>query len=240
MKRLVPTALMTGLIAAGILLSQPSVRAQHLPSIPARDSTSSLGTVVSPPPPAIRIPSYASPGLRDFDPTRAPADALRIPNSARIPADTDALRIPNDARVPADASRIPDNGRVPSDTTRQGLRDAPDGTRDDNALLNERPRDQRVCTAGNPSLIGVGCSANWDCDWGARCTGLPSRCANTGAPCISNGECIVRGVCSGGLGAASTRGLGRTHAVGSRSHGGRRGIDPVFGTWGHAPGVGSR
>jgi hypothetical protein len=234
MKHLVPTALITGLIAAGILFSEPGVRAQRLPSIPARDSTSSLGTVVPPQPPAIRMPSYTSPGLRDFDTSRAPGDALRIPNSARVPADTDAPSIPNSARVI-------------SDPTRQRLRDAPLGTRDDNALLDQRPRGEGVCTGGDPSLNGVGCSANWECDWGARCVGLPSRCANTGAPCISNGECTVPGLCSGGVGAVSSRRLGRTHAVGSVSHsagsvshGGTRGLDPVFGTWGHAPAVGSR
>ncbi len=222
MKNLVPTALITGLIAAGILFPQPGVRAHELLSIPARVSTSSLGNVVPRTPPAIRIPSYSNPGLRDFDATR-------------VPPDFDATR------VPPDAVRIPNSTRVPSDTIRQRLGDAARETGDDNALLDERgPRDEAVCTAGNPSLIGVGCSANWECDWGARCVGMPSTCANTGAPCISNRECIVPGICSGGLGAVSSRRLGRTHAVGSVSHGGRRDLDPVSGTWGHAPAVGSR
>jgi hypothetical protein len=57
-------------------------------------------------------------------------------------------------------------------------------------------RDDGVCTHGNPQLMGLHCSANSQCDWGARCVGVPARCANTGAPCMSRAECLVPGICS--------------------------------------------
>lgn len=57
-------------------------------------------------------------------------------------------------------------------------------------------RDDGVCTHGNPELIGSHCSANSQCEWGARCVGVPARCANTGAPCVSRAECLVPGICS--------------------------------------------
>jgi hypothetical protein len=57
-------------------------------------------------------------------------------------------------------------------------------------------REDAVCTHGNPTLIGLRCSTNSECNWGARCVGVPAKCANTGAPCVSAAGCLVPGICS--------------------------------------------
>jgi hypothetical protein len=104
----------------------------------------------------------------------------------------DAARVQNHTSETRNATR--DQSRM---TTRQ---------RTESALVTGDRHDDAVCTSGNPKLIGVRCSSNSECNWGARCVGQPARCANTGAPCVSNAQCMMPGVCSsGGLGRVSNR-----------------------------------
>ena len=66
-------------------------------------------------------------------------------------------------------------------------------------VADEDHRDEHgVCTAGNPHLLNVGCSESSQCEWTARCVGVPGVCRNTGTPCTSKAECVVPGVCSAG------------------------------------------
>ena len=113
----------------------------------------------------------------------------------------DAARIQNHTSETRNATR--EQSRM---TTRQGTESA--------SVTGDRHNDG-VCTSGNPKFIGVRCSANSECNWGARCVGQPARCANTGSPCVSNAQCMVPGVCSsGGLSSVSNRHGGTpAHAV---------------------------
>jgi hypothetical protein len=105
---------------------------------------------------------------------------------------TDAARVHNHTSETRNEMR--DQSRM---TTRQRTESA--------SATGDRGKDA-VCTSGNPKLIGLGCSANSECSWGARCVGQPARCANTGSPCLSNAQCMVPGVCSsGGLTGVSNR-----------------------------------
>jgi hypothetical protein len=124
----------------------------------------------------------------------------RTPDTAHVQNHTSATR--NGTR---DESRL---------TTRQGTERA--------SAVDDR-RNDAVCTSGNPKLIGVRCSTNSECNWGARCVGQPARCANTGTPCLSSAQCMLPGVCSGDLRSLSNRGgttaravPGSHHAAGSR------------------------
>jgi len=108
-------------------------------------------------------------------------------------------------------SRTTDAGRVQTHTgeTRNGTRDQSRMTtqqRTESASTTGDRHNDAVCTSGNPKLIGMRCSANSECNWGARCVGQPARCANTGSPCLSSAQCMVPGVCSsGGPGIVSNR-----------------------------------
>jgi hypothetical protein len=114
------------------------------------------------------------------------------PTTGHESRSTDAARVQNHTSETRNETR--DQSRM---TTRQRTESA--------SATGERGNDA-VCTNGNPKLIGVRCSANSECSWGARCVGQPARCANTGSPCLSNAQCMVPGVCSsGGVSSVSNR-----------------------------------
>ena len=84
---------------------------------------------------------------------------------------------------------------VSNDATRNQSRSATRPRTADASGAGDR-RNDRVCTHGNPQVIGAHCCTNSQCDWGARCVGVPARCANRGAPCVSPAERLVPGICS--------------------------------------------
>jgi hypothetical protein len=93
------------------------------------------------------------------------------------------------------ATRGSNDTNAPNAAARDQSRSATRSRTADASGANDR-RDGGVCTHGNPQLIGVHCSTSSECNWGARCVGIPARCANTGAPCVSRAECLVPGICS--------------------------------------------
>lgn len=145
-------------------------------------------------------------------------------------------------------SRAADTAREQNHTsqTRHGTHDQsrprPQQRAEDASATGDRHEDA-VCTSGNPKLIGVRCSENSQCSWGARCVGQPARCANTGAPCLSNTQCMVPGVCSsGGLSSVSNRRGGTSARPVPGSHGGVASRIPTTASGGRGvhPGVPSR
>jgi hypothetical protein len=126
-------------------------------------------------------------------PNTVPSSSRPVSNNTRYESrSTDAARVQNHTSETRNGTR--DQSRM---TTRQ---------RTESASATGDQRNDAVCTSGNPKLIGVRCSANSECNWGARCVGQPARCANTGSPCLSSAQCMVPGVCSsGGLSGVSNR-----------------------------------
>jgi hypothetical protein len=137
-----------------------------------------------------------------------PGDSVKVIPRISNTVPSSSRSVPNNTRY---ESRSTDAARVQNHTseTRNGTRDQSRMTRrqrTESASGTGDRRNDAVCTSGNPKLIGVRCSANSECSWGARCVGQPARCANTGSPCLSSAQCMVPGVCSsGGLSSVSNR-----------------------------------
>jgi hypothetical protein len=137
-----------------------------------------------------------------------PGDSVKVIPRVSNTLPSSSRPVSNNSRYESrstDAARV----RNPTSETRSGTHNQSRMTTREHtgsASATGDRHDDAVCTSGNPKLIGVRCSANSECDWGARCVGQPSRCANTGTPCLSGAQCMVPGVCSsGGLGRASNR-----------------------------------
>jgi hypothetical protein len=173
-----------------------------------------------------------------------PGESVRVIPRVSNPVPSSSRPVSNNTGY---KDRTPDTARMQNHTsaTRNGTRDQssmPTRQRTEGASTAGDRGDDAVCTSGNPKLIGARCSANSECNWGARCVGQPARCANTGAPCISSAQCMVPGVCSGDLKDVSNRG-GRTAArtvAGSHNGAGARIPTTASGVRGGNPGVVSR
>jgi hypothetical protein len=137
-----------------------------------------------------------------------PGDSVKVIPRVSNPMPSSSRPVSSDTRYesPTTESRSTDAARLRNHTseTRNETRDQRQRTESASAT-GDRGNDA-VCRSGNPKLIGVRCSANSECSWGARCVGQPARCANTGSPCLSSAQCMVPGVCSsGGLSSVSNR-----------------------------------
>jgi hypothetical protein len=172
-----------------------------------------------------------------------PSDSVRVIPRASNPLPSSPRPSSNNPRYQAG----PDSARVRSDAsaTRHETREQSrvgTGQRTDRASAANDRRDDAVCTNGNPKLIGIHCSGNSECDWGARCAGQPARCANTGAPCVSSAQCLVPGVCSSDLRGVSNRRIDTpAHPVPVSHNGSGTRIPPAAsGGRGVARGVSSR
>jgi hypothetical protein len=120
-----------------------------------------------------------------------PSQFPKVQSPSQLPVSNDIGREGLGSR----AGRGSNNATVPNDASRNQSRSASRVRTADASGAGNR-RDVGVCTHGNPQLMGSHCSANSQCDWGARCVGVPARCANTGAACVSRAECLVPGICS--------------------------------------------
>jgi hypothetical protein len=120
-----------------------------------------------------------------------PSQFPNVQSPSQLPVSNDIGREGLGSR----AGRESNDTNVPGGTARNQSRSATRRRTADASGAGNR-RDDGVCTHGNPQLFGSHCSANTQCDWGARCVGVPARCANTGAPCVSRAECLVPGTCS--------------------------------------------
>jgi hypothetical protein len=133
-----------------------------------------------------------------------PGDSVKVLPRVSNPISAPSRPVSSDIRS---ESHRP--GRVSAPNDANAGRDQSQRTtrrRADDTSEARNQRDDEVCTEGDPKLIGLHCSKSSQCDWGARCAGLPARCANTGAPCASSIECTVAGVCSAGSRRVSNRG----------------------------------
>src|SRR5262245_39618040 len=173
------------ILSAGVALFHASASAGHLPGEPVKV----IPRVSNPVPSSSRpVPSNTRYGSRTTDPARTQNHTSETRNGTRDQSRQTTRQRTDD----------PAHAQNRTSETRNGTRDQSRQTtrqRTENASTSERHGDA-VCTSGNPKLIGVRCSANSECNWGARCVGLPTRCANTGAPCLSSEQCMVPGVCS--------------------------------------------
>jgi hypothetical protein len=120
-----------------------------------------------------------------------PSQFQKAQPPSQLPGSNDMGRQGLDSR----AGRASSNANLPNDAARSQSRSATRPQTADASGAGNR-REDGVCTHGNPQLIGSHCSASSQCDWGARCVGVPARCANTGAACVSRAECLVPGICS--------------------------------------------
>jgi hypothetical protein len=139
-----------------------------------------------------------------------------VPSSAR-PATNNTFYEQRNPGTARGQSRTSASGNRSHDQSRLATQQRTDGA----SAVGDR-RDSAVCASGNPKLIGVRCSTNSECNWGARCVGQPTRCANTGAPCTSNAQCMVQGVCSRDLRSVSNRSGSTRTAPGSHNRLGGR------------------
>jgi len=172
-----------------------------------------------------------------------PGDSVKVIPRVSNPPPSYSHPVSNNTRYESrstDAARV----RYHTSETRNATRDQSRmTTRQQSASATDNRHDDAVCTSGNPKLFGVRCSENSECNWGARCVGQPSRCANTGTPCLSSAQCMVPGVCSsGGLSSVSNRHGGSPARPVPVSHNHNAGRLPAPASGGRAtnPGVSSR
>ena len=129
-----------------------------------------------------------------------PSQLPKVRTPSQIPVSNDISRQGLESR----SGRGSSDTNVPNDATHNQSRSATRTQTADASRADDR-RDDGVCTHGNPQLIGAHCSTSSQCDWGARCVGVPARCANTGVPCASRAQCLVPGICSAGSERVSRR-----------------------------------
>lgn len=134
-----------------------------------------------------------------------PSQLPKVRAPSQLPVSNDLSRQGLDSRTGRGSS----DTNVPKDAARNQSRSATRPQTADASGADDR-RDDGVCTHGNPQLMGAHCSTSSQCDWGARCVGVPLRCANTGAPCASRAECLVPGICSADSDRVSRRDGDRT------------------------------
>jgi hypothetical protein len=98
-----------------------------------------------------------------------PSQFQKAQPPSQLPGSNDMGRQGLDSR----AGRASSNANLPNDAARSQSRSATRPQTADASGAGNR-REDGVCTHGNPQLIGSHCSASSQCDWGARCVGVPA------------------------------------------------------------------